>query len=143
MYKRQTDNRTRTVADVRHILSKNGGNLGTDGSVSFMFKHCGYFLFAPGLKEDDVMEVALDNGADDVVSDEDGSIEVTCDPSAFEALHKAFTDKGWEPEVAEVTWKSESETVLTGDDAERMQRLIDALEDLDDVSEVYTTAVFE
>ena len=81
-----TDNRTRTVADVRHILSKNGGNLGTDGSVSFMFKHCGYFLFAPGLKEDDVMEVALDNGADDVVTDEDGSIEVTCDPAAFEAL---------------------------------------------------------
>lgn len=138
-----TDNRTRTVADVRHILSKNGGNLGTDGSVSFMFKHCGYFLFAPGLKEDDVMEVALDNGADDVVTEEDGSIEVTCDPVAFEALHKAFTDKGWEPEVAEVTWKSDSETVLTGDDAERMQRLIDALEDLDDVSEVYTTAVFE
>ena len=90
-----TDNRTRTVADVRHILSKNGGNLGTDGSVSFMFKHCGYFLFAPGLKEDDVMEVALDNGADDVVTDEDGSIEVTCDPAAFEALHKAFTDNGW------------------------------------------------
>ena len=115
----------------------------TDGSVSFMFKHCGYFLFAPGLKEDDVMEVALDNGADDVVTEEDGSIEVTCDPAAFEALHKAFTDKGWEPEVAEVTWKSDSETVLTGDDAERMQRLIDALEDLDDVSEVYTTAVFE
>ena len=138
-----TDNRTRTVADVRHILSKNGGNLGTDGSVSFMFKHCGYILFAPGLKEDDVMEVALDNGADDVVTDEDGSIEVTCDPAAFEALHKAFTDKGWEPEVAEVTWKSDSETVLTGDEAERMQRLIDALEDLDDVSEVYTTAVFD
>ena len=138
-----TDNRTRTVADVRHILSKNGGNLGTDGSVSFMFKHCGYFLFAPGLKEDDVMEVALDNSADDVVTEEDGSIEVTCDPAAFEALHKAFTEKGWEPDVAEVTWKSDSETVLTGDDAERMQRLIDALEDLDDVSEVYTTAVFE
>ena len=89
------------------------------------------------------MEVALDNGADDVVTEEAGSIEVTCDPAAFEALHKAFTDKGWEPEVAEVTWKSDSETVLTGDDAERMQRLIDALEDLDDVSEVYTTAVFE
>ncbi len=86
-----------------------------------MFKHCGYFLFAPGLKEDDVMEVALDNGADDVVTEEDGSIEVTCDPAAFEALHKAFTDKGWEPEVAEVTWKSDSETVLTGDDAERMR----------------------
>ena len=138
-----TDNRTRTVADVRHILSKNGGNLGTDGSVSFRFKTCGEFLFAPGLKEEDVREVALDNGADDVVTDEDGSIEVTCDPAAFEALHKAFTDKGWEPEVAEVTWKSDSETVLTGDEAERMQRLIDALEDLDDVSEVYTTAVFE
>ena len=132
-----------TVADVRHILSKNGGNLGTDGSVSFMFKHCGYFLFAPGLKEDDVMEVALDNGADDVVTDEDGSIEVTCDPAAFEALHKAFTDKGWEPEVAEVTWKSDSETVLTGDEADRRQRLIDGLADHDDVSEVYTTAVFE
>ena len=138
-----TDNRNRTASDVRHCFAKNGGNLGTDGSVSFMFKHCGYFLFAPGLKEDDVMEVALDNSADDVVTEEDGSIEVTCDPAAFEALHKAFTDKGWEPEVAEVTWKSDSETVLTGDDAERMQRLIDALEDLDDVSEVYTTAVFE
>ena len=116
-----TDNRTRTVADVRHILSKNGGNLGTDGSVSFMFKHCGYFLFAPGLNEDEVME----------------------DPSAIEALNKAFADKGWTPEVAEVTWRSDTETVLTGDEGERMQRLLDALEDLDDVQQVYTTAVIE
>ena len=138
-----TDNRTRTVADVRHILSKNGGNLDTDGSVSFMFKHCGYFLFPPERKEAAFMEVALDTGAEEVFTEKDAPIKSTCDPAAFEALHKAFTDKGWEPEVAEVTWKSDSETVLTGDDAERMQRLIDALEDLDDVSEVYTTAVFE
>ena len=94
-----TDNRTRTVADVRHILSKNGGNLGTDGSVSFMFKHCGYFLFAPGLKEDDVMEVALDNGADDVVSDEDGSIEVTCDPSALKLCTKPSQTKAGNPKL--------------------------------------------
>ncbi len=138
-----TDNRTRTVADVRHILSKHGGNLGTDGSVSFLFKHCGYFLFAPGLSEDEVMEVALDAGADDVVTDDEGAIEVTCEPQAFEALNEAFTAKGWTPEVAEITWKSDTETVLTGEDGEKMQRLIDALEDLDDVQEVYTTAVIE
>lgn len=138
-----TDNRTRTVADVRHILSKHGGNLGTDGSVSFLFKHCGYFLFAPGLSEDEVMEVALDAGADDVVTDDEGAIEVTCEPQAFEALNEAFNAKGWTPEVAEITWKSDTETVLTGEDGEKMQRLIDALEDLDDVQEVYTTAVIE
>ncbi len=139
-----TDNRTRTVADVRHILTKAGGNLGTDGSVSFMFKHVGYFLLAPGLSEDEVMEVALEAGADDVITDEeDGSIEVICEPGAFEAVHKALTDKGWEPEVAEITWKSDSETVLTGDEGEKMQRLLDNLEDLDDVQQVYTTAVIE
>lgn len=108
-----------------------------------MFKHCGYFLFAPGLNEDEVMEVALDAGADDVVKEDEGSIEVVCDPSAFEALSKAFADKGWTPEVAEVTWRSDTETVLTGDEGERMQRLLDALEDLDDVQQVYTTAVIE
>ncbi len=138
-----TDNRTRTVADVRHLLTKAGGNLGTDGSVSFMFKHVGYFLFAPGLSEDEVMEVALEAGADDVVADEEGAIEVVCEPSAFEDVHKTFTDKGWEPEVAEITWKSDSETLLTGEDGERMQRLLDNLEDLDDVQQVYTTAVIE
>ncbi|MCD8339142.1 MAG: YebC/PmpR family DNA-binding transcriptional regulator [Burkholderiales bacterium] len=138
-----TDNRTRTVADVRHVLSKHGGNLGTDGSVSFMFKHQGYFLFAPGLSEDEVMEVGLEAGADDVIKDEDGSIEVVCDPQNFEALNEAFTAKGWTPEVAEVTWKSDSETVLSGEEGEKMQKLLDALDDLDDVSEVYTTAVIE
>ncbi len=138
-----TDNRTRTVADVRHILTKAGGNLGTDGSVSFMFRHVGYFLFAPGLTEDEVMEVALEAGADDVMADEEGAIEVVCEPNAFETVHKAFTEKGWEPEMAEVTWKSDSETVLTGEDGEKMQRLLDNLEDLDDVQQVYTTAVIE
>jgi YebC/PmpR family DNA-binding regulatory protein len=138
-----TDNKTRTVADVRHVLSKAGGNLGTDGSVSFMFKRLGFFLFAPGLTEDEVMEVAIEAGADDVQTNEDGSIEVTCDPMQFEEVLKAFNDKGWEPEVSEVTWKSDSETVLTGEDGEKMQRLLDALEDLDDVSQVYTTAVIE
>ncbi len=140
-----TDNRTRTVADVRHILTRHGGNLGTDGSVSFMFKHCGYFLFAPGLSEDDVMEVALECGADDVISSEDGSIEVLCapQPQVFEALNNAFTEKGLTPEVAEITWKNESETVLSGEDGEKMQKLLDLLEDLDDVQQVYTTAVIE
>ena len=128
-----TDNRTRTVADVRHILSKNGGNLGAEGSVSFMFKHCGQFLFAPGTAtEDEVMTVALDAGADDVIVDE-----------AFEAVNDAFEKAGMKPEMAEVTMKALNETSLSGEDAERMQRLIDALEDLDDVQQVYTTAVFE
>lgn len=108
-----------------------------------MFKHCGYFLFAPGLSEDEVMEVALEAGADDVIADDDGAIEVVCDPANFEALHKAFEDKGWTPEVAEVTWKSDTETVLTGEDGARMQKLLDALDDLDDVQQVYTTAVIE
>ena len=139
-----TDNRTRTVADVRHILSKNGGNLGAEGSVSFMFKHCGQFLFAPGTAtEDDVMAVALDAGADDVIVDDEGGIEVTCDPQAFEAVNEAFEKAGMKPEMAEVTMKALNETELSGEDAERMQRLIDALEDLDDVQQVYTTAVFD
>ena len=138
-----TDNKTRTVADVRHVLSKNGGNLGTDGSVSFMFKHCGYFLFAPGLSEDEVMEVALEAGADDVITDEEDAIEVICSPQAFEEVNAAFEAKGWKPEVAEVTWKSDTETVLSGEQGEKMQKLLDALEDLDDVQQVFTTAVIE
>lgn len=138
-----TDNKTRTVADVRHILSKNGGNLGAEGSVSFMFKHCGQFLFAPGTAtEDDVMAVALDAGADDVVVDDEGGIEVTCEPNAFEDVNNAFEKAGMTPEFAEITMKALNETELQGEDAERMQRLIDALEDLDDVQQVYTTAVF-
>lgn len=136
-----TDNRVRTVADVRHIFSKHGGNLGTEGSVSFMFSHIGDFFFAPGVvTEDQVMEVALDAGAEDVITDEDGSIEVTCAPEAFEAVQKAFEAAGMTPEMAEITWKPNNETHLEGDDAVRMQRLIDALEDLDDVQQVYSSA---
>lgn len=139
-----TDNRVRTVADVRHLLSKHGGNMGTEGSVSFMFKHEGEFFFAPGkATEDAVMEVALEAGADDVVSDEDGSIEVTCDLSAFDAVSKAFEAAGLEPEMAEITYRPLNETQLSGADAEKMQKLIDALEDLDDVQQVYTSAVFD
>lgn len=139
-----TDNRVRTVADVRHVLSKNGGNLGTDGSVSFMFKHEGEFFFAPGAaSEDQVMEIALDAGADDVVVEEDGSIEVTCEPAAFDAVSKAFEAAGLVPEVSEITYKALNETKLSGDDAVKMQKIIDALEDLDDVQQVYTTAVFD
>ena len=140
-----TDNRVRTVADVRHVLSRNGGNLGTEGSVSFQFQHVGLFVFAPGkATEDQVMEIALEAGADDVVADpDDGSIEVTSEPSAFDAVQKAFEAAGLEPEVAEITWKAQNETSLSGEDADKMQRLIDALEDLDDVQQVYTTAVFD
>ena len=140
-----TDNRVRTVADVRHVLSRNGGNLGTEGSVSFQFQHVGLFVFAPGkATEDQVMEIALEAGADDVVADpDDGSIEVTCEPSAFDAVQKAFEAAGLEPEVAEIPWKAQNETSLSGEDADKMQRLIDALEDLDDVQQVYTTAVFD
>ncbi len=138
-----TDNRVRTVAEVRHALSKNGGNLGTDGSVAFMFRHCGQFLFAPGIGEDAVMAVALDAGADDVASDDEGGVEVTCEPGDFEALKAAFAKAGLKPEVAEITMKALSETALGGDDAVRMQRILDALEDLDDVQAVHTTAVLQ
>ena len=136
-----TDNRVRTVADVRHILSKNGGNLGTEGSVAFMFNHVGDFFFAPGVAtEDQVMEVALDAGAEDVISDEDGSIEVTCAPEALDAVSKAFEAAGLKPEMAEITWKPTNETHLAGEEAARMQRLIDALDELDDVQQVYCSA---
>jgi YebC/PmpR family DNA-binding regulatory protein len=138
-----TDNRTRTVAEVRHALSKNGGNLGTEGSVAFNFKHCGQFLFAPGTSEDAVMEAALDAGAEDVLTNEDGSVEVICAPNDFEAVREALDKAGLKPEVAEVTMKPLVETVLTGEDGQRMQRLLDALEDLDDVQQVYTTAAID
>ena len=137
-----TDNRTRTVADVRHELTKHGGNLGTEGSVSFQFKHCGEFLFAPGIDEDRVMETALDASADDVVTDEDGSIEVVCAPETFDAVQKAFEAAGLTPVSADVTMKPLNEVELKGEDAAKMHKLIDALEDLDDVSHVYTSAVF-
>jgi YebC/PmpR family DNA-binding regulatory protein len=136
-----TDNRTRTVAEVRHALAKNGGNLGTDGSVAFNFKHCGQFVFAPGTSEDAVMEVALDAGAEDVTTNDDGTVEVISAPADFEAVRSAFDAKGLKPEIAEVTMKPLAETALTGEDGEKMQKLLDALDDLDDVQSVYTTAV--
>jgi YebC/PmpR family DNA-binding regulatory protein len=138
-----TDNRTRTVAEVRHAFAKHGGNLGTDGSVAFMFKHCGTFLFAPGASEDKVMEAALDAGAEDVVSNEDGSIEVICAPGDFDAVQKALEKAGLKAEMAEVTMRAQSEAVLKGDEAAKMQKLLDAIEDLDDVQNVYTTASIE
>jgi YebC/PmpR family DNA-binding regulatory protein len=138
-----TDNRTRTVAEVRHALVKHGGNLGTDGSVAFNFKHCGQFVFAPGTSEDKLMEAALEAGAEDVVSNEDGSIEVICAPGDFVVVSEALEKTSLKPEIAEVTMKPLAETVLQGEDGEKMQRLLDALDDLDDVQAVYTTAAIE
>lgn len=136
-----TDNKVRTVADVRHAFAKFGGNLGTDGSVAFLFKHCGQFLFAPGTSEDKVMEVALDGGAEDVTSDEEGGVEVISEPYDFGTVKDAFDKAGLKADVAEIVMKPLNEVVFTGDDAARMQKLIDALESLDDVQEVYTSAV--
>ena len=135
-----TDNRTRTVAEVRHALSKHGGNLGTDGSVAFNFKHCGQLVFAPGTSEEKVMEAALDAGAEDVVSNEDGTLEVITAPGDFEAVREALEKAALKPELAEVTMKPLVETMLVGEDAQKMQKLIDVLDDLDDVQQVYTTA---
>lgn len=138
-----TENKTRTVADVRHAFSKFGGNLGTDGCVAFQFKHQGYLLFAPGVDEDALMEAALEAGADDVITNDDGSVEVLTDPNAFSDVREALIAAGFTAEDGEVTMRAQNETELTGEDAERMQKLIDALEDLDDVQEVYTTAVMD
>jgi YebC/PmpR family DNA-binding regulatory protein len=138
-----TDNRTRTVADVRHAFAKNGGNLGTDGSVAFLFKHCGQFIFAPGTNEDKVMEAALEAGAEDVLTNEDASIEVICAPYDFSAVKQGLEKAGLKPELAEITMKPLSETGMSGDDAARMQKLLDALEALDDVQQVYTTALID
>ena len=138
-----TDNKTRTVADVRHALTKNGGNLGTDGSVAFLFKHCGQLVFAPGTSEDKLMEAALEAGAEDVVTNDDGSLEVITGPHDFSTVKAALEKAGLKPDLAEVTMKATVENELKGDDAVRMQKLIDALEAVDDVQEVYTTAVLE
>ena len=135
-----TDNRVRTVADVRHAFSKYGGNLGTDGSVAFQFRHCGQFVFAPGTSEDKVMETALEAGADDVLTDDDGAVEVLCAAPDFEAVKAALEAAGLKPDVAEVTMRPENPVELAGDDAARMQKLLDVLEDLDDVQEVYHNA---
>ena len=138
-----TDNRTRTVAEVRHAFSKHGGNLGTDGSVSFLFKHCGQFVFAPGASEEQIMNAALDAGAEDVITDSDGAIEVLCEPNNFQAIKTALERSGLKPEVAEVTMRASTETELIGDDGVKMQKLLDAIESLDDVQEVYTNVVIQ
>jgi YebC/PmpR family DNA-binding regulatory protein len=135
-----TDNKVRTVAEVRHAFSKHGGNLGTEGSVAFQFKHCGQLVFAPGTSEDKVMEVALDAGADDVITDDEGAIEVLTSPGDFEAVKNALQAAGLTPEVAEVTMRAENTVALSGDDVTKMQKLLDVLEDLDDVQEVYHNA---
>jgi YebC/PmpR family DNA-binding regulatory protein len=138
-----TDNRTRTVAEVRHAFSKNGGNMGSDGSVAYLFKHVAQFIFAPGTSEEKLMEAALEAGAEDVVANEDGSLEVLGAPGDFHALKAALEKAGFKPELAEVTMKPASENPLAGGDAQRMRSLLDALEGLDDVQNVYTTAVID
>jgi YebC/PmpR family DNA-binding regulatory protein len=138
-----TDNKTRTVADVRHAFAKNGGNLGTDGSVSFLFKHCGQMIFAPGTDENALMEVALDAGAEDIINNDDGSIEVITSPHDYMAVKQRLEAAGFKAEMGEVTMKADTDIELKGDDAVKMQKLLDALEDLGDVQEVFTNAVLE
>ncbi|GAB2878075.1 YebC/PmpR family DNA-binding transcriptional regulator [Uliginosibacterium flavum] len=138
-----TDNKVRTVADVRHAFNKYGGNMGTDGSVAFQFKHCGSLIFAPGTNEDALVEAGLEAGADDVVSNDDGSFEVITGPWEFTNVKEALEAAGFKAEFGEVTMKALNETELAGEDAERMQKLIDMLEILDDVQDVYTSAVMD
>jgi YebC/PmpR family DNA-binding regulatory protein len=138
-----TDNRTRIVAEVRHAFTRNGGNLGSDGSVAYLFKHCGQFVFAPGTSEDRVMEAALDAGAEDVVKNDDGSVELICAPADFAAVKSALDQAGLKPELAEITMKPAAEAALGGGEAARMRQLLEALESLDDVQDVYTTAVID
>ena len=138
-----TDNKTRTVADVRHAFTKYGGNLGTDGSVAFLFKHCGQLIFAPGTNEDKLMEAALDAGAEDVISNDDGSFDVVTGPYDFAQVKEALAKAGLKAEFAEVSMKPSNEVLMVGDDAVKMQKLLDALEAIDDVQDVYTTAVID
>jgi YebC/PmpR family DNA-binding regulatory protein len=137
-----TDNRTRTVAEVRHAFNKYGGNMGTEGSVAFLFKHCGQLMFAPAPNEDALMEAALEAGADDIITDEEGGIEVLCEPYSLSECAPSGT-AGFKPEVARSLMKPATETVFTGEDAQKMQKLLDALENLDDVQEVFTNAIIE
>ena len=135
-----TDNKVRTVAEVRHAFSKHGGNMGTAGSVAFQFKHCGQLIFAPGTDEDKVMDVALEAGAEDVITDEEGAIEVLTSYADFEAVKNALEAAGLKPEVAEVTMRAENPIARSGEDSAKMQRLLDVLEDLDDVQAIYHNA---
>ncbi|MFM7759682.1 MAG: YebC/PmpR family DNA-binding transcriptional regulator, partial [Burkholderiaceae bacterium] len=136
-----TDNRVRTVAEVRHAFSKFGGNMGSEGSVAFLFKHCGQMMFVPGTNEDALMEAALEAGAEDVITDDEGGFEVITDPYEFSRIREALEKAGLMPALAEVTMKPSTSTELSGDDTVKMQKLLDALENLDDVQEVYTNAV--
>ena len=138
-----TDNKTRTVADVRHAFAKHGGNMGTDGCVAFQFKHCGQLLFAPGTDEAKLMDAAIEAGADDVITNDDDSIEVITPPADYMTVKEALEASGFTAEFGQVTMKAENETELTGDDAAKMQRLLDALESLDDVQEVYSSVVID
>jgi YebC/PmpR family DNA-binding regulatory protein len=138
-----TDNRTRTVAEVRHALTRNGGNLGADGSVAYLFKHVGQFIFAPGTSEDRVMEAGLDAGAEDVVKNDDDSVELICAPADFSAVKAALEEAKLKPELTEITWKPTNEATLAPEQQARMRSLVDALENLDDVQNVYTTAVLD
>jgi YebC/PmpR family DNA-binding regulatory protein len=138
-----TDNKTRTVADVRHAFTKYGGNLGTDGSVAFLFKHCGQLVFAPGTNEDELMEAALEAGAEDIVTNDDGSLEVITAPPDFSKVKSALEKAGFKSELGDVVMKPATEIELKGDEAVKMQKLIDALESVDDVQEVYTNAVLD
>jgi len=138
-----TDNRTRTVAEVRHAFTKNGGNLGADGSVAYLFKHCGQFVFAPGTSEDRVMEAGLDAGAEDVIKNDDGSVELIAAPGDFQAVKEALEKAGLKPEIAEVTMRPANESPLATSEAGRLRSLLEALEGLDDVQNVYTTAVID
>jgi YebC/PmpR family DNA-binding regulatory protein len=135
-----TDNKVRTVADVRHCFSKYGGNMGTEGSVAFQFKHCGQILLAPGSDEAKVMDIALESGADDVVTDDEGGIEVLTSPTQFEMVRNALEAAGFKPEIAEVTMRAENNIDLLGDDAAKMQKLLDMLEEIDDVQNIYHNA---
>jgi YebC/PmpR family DNA-binding regulatory protein len=135
-----TDNKVRTVAAVRHAFSKQGGNMGTEGSVAFQFKHCGQILLAPGADEAKVMDIALENGADDVLTDDEGGIEVLTSPQEFEAVKNALEAAGFKPEIAEVTMRAENSIALAGDDAAKMQKLLDMIEEIDDVQNVYHNA---
>ncbi len=138
-----TDNKVRTVAEVRHAFSKYGGNLGTDGCVAFQFKHCGQIIFAPGINEDTLMDAALELGAEDVINNDDGSLEVITPPHDFIEIKNGLEAKGFKSEIAEVVMKAEIETELTGEEAQKMQRLLDAFDELDDVQEVYTTVILD
>src|SRR5216110_805261 len=134
-----TDNRTRTVAEVRHAFTKNGGNLGADGSVAYLFKHCGQFIFPPGTDEDRLMEATLEAGAEDIITNDDGSVELLSAPGDFQRVKDALESAGLKAELAEITWKPSTEATLAPDQQGRMRSLVDALENLDDVQNVYTT----